>query len=69
MSDRETHSLCVVPCKDVSEISSRHAEAHLPVAVGEEPEVRVEVVGDLEHDASKIDGVDSAKRVLLLELD
>mmetsp|Transcript_86661 Transcript_86661/g.245698 ORF Transcript_86661/g.245698 Transcript_86661/m.245698 type:complete len:241 (+) Transcript_86661:696-1418(+) len=66
--NRKAHAFRVVPSKDVAEVARRDAETDGAVALREKPEVRVKVVGDLEHDPRPVDGVHSAKAVLFLEV-
>mmetsp|Transcript_9241 Transcript_9241/g.15798 ORF Transcript_9241/g.15798 Transcript_9241/m.15798 type:complete len:309 (-) Transcript_9241:1-927(-) len=68
MFDRQAHSLCVVPCEDIPEVASGHAETDLTVQAREELEIGVEVVRDLEHDPRPVDGIHCSQRVLFLEV-
>mmetsp|Transcript_133098 Transcript_133098/g.425629 ORF Transcript_133098/g.425629 Transcript_133098/m.425629 type:complete len:437 (+) Transcript_133098:364-1674(+) len=69
MPHRQAHALGVVPGQDVTEVAGGHAEGQLAVALRAQLEVRVEVIGDLKHDACPIDGVHGSEAVLLLEVE
>mmetsp|Transcript_60487 Transcript_60487/g.171336 ORF Transcript_60487/g.171336 Transcript_60487/m.171336 type:complete len:240 (+) Transcript_60487:456-1175(+) len=66
---RQAHALRVVPGQDVAEVAGGHAEGQLAIALREQLEVRVEVIGDLKHDAGPIDGVHGSEAVLPLEVE
>mmetsp|Transcript_3751 Transcript_3751/g.9744 ORF Transcript_3751/g.9744 Transcript_3751/m.9744 type:complete len:288 (+) Transcript_3751:850-1713(+) len=66
---RQAHALRVIPGEDVPEVSGRHAEADRAITLGAQPEERVEIVRDLEHDPGPVDGIDGAEPILLLEVE
>merc|ERR1740121_2994589 len=64
----QPHPLGIIASQNVAKIACGNTEAHSAIAVWEEPEVRIEIIRDLEHNPCPVDGVHSAESIGLLEI-
>mmetsp|Transcript_91229 Transcript_91229/g.254815 ORF Transcript_91229/g.254815 Transcript_91229/m.254815 type:complete len:240 (+) Transcript_91229:1062-1781(+) len=64
----QPHPLGVIAGQNVAKIPCWDTEAHSAITIWEEPEIRIEIIRDLEHDPCPVDGVHGAEAVGLLEV-
>ena len=63
----QAHSFGVIPCEDIAEIAARNDEvdafARFDLSFREQIEIRGEVIHDLGHESTEVDGVRAAEFV------